>query len=130
MAKRIGPSKERQEQIARELGLLPPLSTTPSEYKVHRGMAPYPEIMRKADPPPAPAPPPCPCADLPFGNHKMLDGWCVDGAFYTHGDLNSIKRVQVVAGKDRLAPMIDRLRAIHAIIPLDFTTLNVQEDVR
>ncbi len=130
-----GPSKERQEQIAREMGLLPPLEPRKTAFELEQDRirdeaeARIAEMRRTHLSYPEE---PDPCTGCKNGRHKIEGkGWCIDGVFYAYGDINAIKKNIAVHGK-KFENMLPALRKLHAAIPLDFGSIEVKEldDVR
>lgn len=119
--------RERQEQIAREMGLIgPPKGENRTSYA--RMMA----MMPKKDPPPSVSPPKprerhegC-----PGGRHKLESGkWCIDGRVWEHAEIANMKRLNVRHGDGTAKKLMamDALRMLDEALDLDMSTLDVRE---
>lgn len=121
MGRRKAPS--RQEQIARELGLLPELVRPKRKYEQLN--PPKPEAIptvefagreRHGD-------------DCPGGRHKLTDGrWCINGRVYSHAEIFAMRQLNL--RQDGLAAKVVNMpafRMLDDLLGLDLSTIRVSE---
>lgn len=128
-------SKERQEQLAREMGIsLPKPERDPNKpvqetnangefFYVPRHVKPFPEIMkesqrrrlkREAQPKPLRIEPrACPCkeAGLTEGRHKIKGGHCIDGVFWTDVEIRAVRGIKAMGASESMIGALVKLKA-------------------
>lgn len=123
--------RARQEALARERGLLPPLSESGSF--VARSKNPFPEIMRKEEVPiKVREKKPCPCEQALAleGRVKLDKGWCIDGVFWPFHALNVVRVIRDTEGEESAKSMKSALELLHAELDLDLSGLTILRHVR
>ena len=121
--------RARQETLAREMGLIAPISESGSF--VARSKNPYPEFMRKEVVVKVYEKEPCPCqkAGITEGREKLATGWCIDGVFWPFHALNVVRMVRNQEGEESAKSMKNALDALHAELDLDLGGLTIRQHV-
>lgn len=124
-----GPSQERQLQIARERGL--ELKTKKGKELVVRPPAilpPAPVYIHKAAEVAVDPLPTAPCFDcikagLGSDRHKVEGGWCIDGVFWPHSAIGTIRHVKLLAGDEAAVTFSKALTILTKEFDLDLDKL-------
>lgn len=119
--------KGRKLQIAIERGLVkaPEGILVP---RIRKGMSAFPTHQRK-DEEDFVAPQPervNPCANCQGGRHKVQNGWCIDGRYWTHAEIHSLKYIKVMAGEETMNVfMSPQVLALKDALNLEFVEARI-----
>jgi len=115
--------KNRQEQIAMELGLIPdPEKERLARLAKEKSKKEEEERLRKQ----VVQAPGWECPDCPGGKHPVKDGWCINGRFWSHGEIFRMKEIAVQ--QPELPKKLVENKALMMLkdsLGLDFSTLEV-----